>query len=357
MQCMGSLAPLGSALCPSTCNVKHAVPTTLSARGVAVQGRAIGRRGAAAQAAAGTAPRAADPVPKFGVHGLVWEGGWSREEATRVISGTAAAGYDLVEVPMVDPDSIDAAHTRDLLQQHGITASGSTGLQPDQDISSESEEIRREGLRVLKIALQKCSEIGATQFVGVNYGAMTKYAQPASKEQWQHCVTSLKELAVVAADLGLEYGLEVVNRYETNLINTASRAMDLVGDVGAPNVVVHLDSYHVNIEERSMEAAVAVCGDKLRYIHVGESHRGYLGTGSIDFAKFFAPLARAGYRGPLTFESFSSAVVSPLMSNGLCVWRDLWDDSEDLARHARQYMGAQWHAAAVAARPERAVRS
>jgi D-psicose/D-tagatose/L-ribulose 3-epimerase len=115
-------------------------------------------------------------------------------------------------------------------------------------------------------------------------------------------------------------------------------------EIDRPNVVVHLDTYHMNIEESDMMTPVLACGDKLGYVHIGESHRGYLGSGSVDFDSFFRALVHIGYRGPITFESFSSAVLAPDLTNALCIWRDLWTDSEDLAGHARRFIGAQLEA-------------
>ena len=94
----------------------------------------------------------------------------------------------------------------------------------------------------------------------------------------------------------------------------------------------------MNIEEDGFVKQVEQCGDRLGYVHIGESHRGYLGTGTIDFDAFFGALVRSGYDGPVTFESFSSAVVHPELSNQLAVWRNLWDDGDDLARHAYEFM-------------------
>lgn len=125
--------------------------------------------------------------------------------------------------------------------------------------------------------------------------------------------------------------------------------MEFLADVNHHNVSVHLDTYHMNIEEASFEQAVRLCGDRLGYVHIGESHRGYLGSGSVDFAGLFRGLAAIDYAGPLTFESFSSAVVSPDLSNNLCVWRNLWSDSADLAAHARGFIDSEWRAARIAA--------
>ena len=127
-------------------------------------------------------------------------------------------------------------------------------------------------------------------------------------------------------------------RYETNIINTGKEALQFLDDINRPNAFVHLDTYHMNIEEDGMEAAVLECGDRLGYVHIGESHRGYLGSGNVDFDTFFAALKKINYSGPIAFESFSSAVVDPALSNTLCVWRNLWSDSDDLASHALAYM-------------------
>jgi hypothetical protein len=101
---------------------------------------------------------------------------------------------------------------------------------------------------------------------------------------------------------GAALGLEAVNHYESNVINTCAQAAQVIKDVGAGNVVVHLDVYHANIEENSIAQAVADCGDHLGYVHVGESHRGYLGTGSADLDGLFQALRQAGYSGTVTFQ-------------------------------------------------------
>jgi len=104
----------------------------------------------------------------------------------------------------------------------------------------------------------------------------------------------------------------------------------------------------MNIEEPGMAAAIEACGDRLGYFHVGDSHRGPLGTGSVDFEQAFAALERIGYDGTIAFESFSSAVVSPALSRALCIWRETWDDGMELATSARQFLQEQRATAAAA---------
>ena len=142
-------------------------------------------------------------------------------------------------------------------------------------------------------------------------------------------------------------GRHIIYRYETNVLNVVPQAHALLDDLGSPpGVGIHVDTYHANIEEAGGPAgAVGAAAPRLAYVHVGESHRSHLGTGSVAWGPFFDALVAAGYAGPLTFESFSSAVVSPTLSNALCVWRDLWEDSDELARSAAAFMRAEWGAA------------
>ncbi|MDQ1607183.1 MAG: D-psicose/D-tagatose/L-ribulose 3-epimerase, partial [Microbacteriaceae bacterium] len=114
-----------------------------------------------------------------------------------------------------------------------------------------------------------------------------------------------------------------------------------IDEIGHDNVSVHLDTYHMNIEEAGLLAPVLDVGGRLGYVHIGESHRGYLGSGTVDFGSFFRGLGRIGYDGPVVFESFSSAVVNANLSNTLGIWRNLWQDSADLAAHANTFIRNQ----------------
>ena len=114
-----------------------------------------------------------------------------------------------------------------------------------------------------------------------------------------------------------------------------------------------IDTYHMNIEEGFLaQGPGGLRRPDLGYFHIGESHRGYLGTGTVDFTAVFRSLERIGYDGPIAFESFSSAVVDPVLSKMLGVWRNLWSDSYDLARHAKAFMDAQRVAAKHAVQHE-----
>ena len=287
---------------------------------------------------------------KLGVHAFVWEKGWSREEATRAIARTREVGYDLIEVSALEPRSIDVAFTRRELEKAGLGATYSLGLDAESDISSNDRDKEKRGQAKLEDAVAMARDIGATHVAGILFSAFQKYAIPTTAEGVKRSVEVLQRVAETAAKSNVILGLEVVNRYETNVLNTASQGVEMCRRIGAPNVKVHLDVYHMNIEESDISQAIIETGEHLGYFHTGDSHRGYMGSGSIDLAGVFRALVKANYQGPITFESFSSRVVGQPLEGILGIWRNLWEDSHDLASHALMYTKAQLKAAQEAQR-------
>lgn len=274
----------------------------------------------------------------LGVHALVWVGGWSNDQAREAIKNSAEAGYGLIEIPALDPSSIDTDFTAKTLKEFNLKGACSLGLSFDADINNEDSEIARRGEERLMAALGVVEKLGGDYLGGVVFSALGKYKLPPTQKARDNAVAALRRLAKAAQSKGITIGLEPVNRYESNLINTGRQALDMIKDIGEPNVVVHLDVYHMNIEEQDLVSPIVECGSQLGYVHIGASHRGPLGTGNIDFDAFFGALAKIGYKGTMTFESFSSAVVSPDLSSTLGIWRNLWTDNKSMAKSAREYI-------------------
>ncbi|MBJ7506545.1 MAG: sugar phosphate isomerase/epimerase [Candidatus Nanopelagicus sp.] len=279
---------------------------------------------------------------KFGGHALVWAGDWSEASARKAAASAKKAGYDYIEMLMIEPDKIDVAMTKAVLSEYGLFATASLGLSPETDVTSTNPSIVKKGDELLRKVVDKLHAIGSTELCGVIYCSLGKYPGPASAENRANSIAAVARLADYAADKGININLEVVNRYETNIMNTGKEGLKFLEAVNRPNAYLHLDTYHMNIEEDGMSQAVLDAGDALGYVHIGESHRGYLGSGNVDFDTFFTALKKINYSGPITFESFSSVVVDPALSNALCIWRNLWEDSDDLAAHALKYMKARY---------------
>ena len=279
---------------------------------------------------------------EFGGHALVWVGDWSPSSARAAISSAARNGYDYIELAIFDPWNFDTKLTKDLLQEFGLRAHASLGLSAKTDVTSTDPSIVAKGDELLRKVTDVLADIGGTELCGVIFSALAKYPTPATKENRNNSIKAMQRLADYAADKGINIDLEVVNRYETNIMNTGIEGLAFLDEVNRPNAFLHLDTYHMNIEEDGMQKSVLAAGDRLGYVHIGESHRGYLGSGNVDFDSFFAALKQINYKGPITFESFSSAVVDPALSNTLCVWRNLWSDSDDLAKKSLDFMKARY---------------
>lgn len=278
------------------------------------------------------------PTNPLGVHALVFAGGTTPDEVTATIEQTKAAGFDLLELSLHDVANLDTDSARAALEANDLGIVCSRGLAFSADVSSDDPEVVARGAKLLADSLETTHALGGTHFTGALYSALGKYSAPLSTAGRANVVSVLTDLAAEAAGKGMTLGLEICNRYETNVINTAADALRLADDIGADNVLIHLDTYHMNIEEDDFFRPVLLVGDRLGYVHIGENHRGYLGSGHLDFTSFFHALAVIDYRGPITFESFSSAVVSPTLSNDLAIWRNLWNDGPALARHAHAFI-------------------
>jgi D-psicose/D-tagatose/L-ribulose 3-epimerase len=274
----------------------------------------------------------------IGCHGLVWTGTFDEAGIRLAAEKTRAAGFDLIEYPLMDPFSFDAAVAADAVADNGLAVSASLGLSEATDVTSEDPAIVAAGEALLRRAVDVLAEMGGRHFCGVIYSAMRKYMEPVTPGGLENSRRAIARIADHAADRGVQVSLEVVNRYETNVLNTARQAIAYVAEVERPNLGIHLDTYHMNIEESDMFAPVLDAAPALRYVHIGESHRGYLGTGTVDFDTFFKALGRIGYDGPIVFESFSSAVVAPDPSRMLGIWRNLWTDSDELGAHAHAFI-------------------
>jgi D-psicose/D-tagatose/L-ribulose 3-epimerase len=132
--------------------------------------------------------------------------------------------------------------------------------------------------------------------------------------------------------------LEIVNRFETNLLNTTARGLRFLDECGNPDVTLHLDTFHMQMEEADPAQAIRLAGDRLGYFHIGESNRGYLGCGTIAWEPIFDALLDIGYDRDVVFESFSTAVVDESLSLACAIWRNTWTENDPLAAHAKQFI-------------------
>ncbi|MFO1067637.1 MAG: sugar phosphate isomerase/epimerase family protein [Geminicoccaceae bacterium] len=275
---------------------------------------------------------------KFGVHALVFTDQWNEANARAACAAAADIGFDLIEVLMFDPYAFDLAATREALKGTGLGLRLGTALGPATDISSPDPAIAARGEAAVGRSLEIAAELGAPAISGITYAAFASYAAPPTPAQRDGVVERLARLDGRAAGLGLRLGLEPVNRYESYMVNTLDEAAALIRDAGGRSMFVHMDTFHMNIEEPDIPAAIARNAGLLGYAHVADSNRGLLGGGNFDITGYFRALAAVGYAGDFTVESFSSHVLSPALVGGVRLWREAWRDPVAAATTALQVM-------------------
>ncbi|MDD9908143.1 MAG: sugar phosphate isomerase/epimerase [Ahrensia sp.] len=261
----------------------------------------------------------------FGVHTSMWTMSWDAEGAARAIDAAKACGMDYIEIALLDPASTDAELGRRLLSKANLPAVCSLGL-PEACWPSRNPD---RAVEFLTLALEKTAALGATALTGVVYGGIgERTGHPPTQAEFDNVASALQRAARVAKDLGLAFGIEPVNRYETHLINTASQGVAMIERVGAENMFLHLDTYHMNIEERGAGNGILAGREHLRYIHLSESDRGTPGQGTCDWDEIFATLAAIGFDGGLAMESFIN--MPPEIAHGLSVWRPVAESAEQV---------------------------
>jgi D-psicose/D-tagatose/L-ribulose 3-epimerase len=212
------------------------------------------------------------------------------------------------------------------------------GLPLDKDISNDDPAIVAAGEAMLADAVRAVRDIGGNKLGGILYSAHTKYNRPPTKTGWHNSVAAIARTGDLAKECGVDLVLEIVNRFESNLLNTAAQGMKFIAETGSSHVRLHLDTFHMNIEEANPAAAIRMAGDKLGYFHIGESNRGYLGDGVINFDLIFDALLDISYSRDIVFESFSTTVVDEGLSLACAIWRDTWTENDPLAAHAKAFI-------------------
>ena len=271
---------------------------------------------------------------KVGIHHCYWIG-TGHESIEQVLRASAKAGVDYLEVSAMAMEGLcleDRTDIRKMAQALGIGLTANGGFTARTDIASDDTVVRRNGIELAKRTIESLSRMGIDSWSGVTYGAWKMLPVPGTvftpedkKRAWEHSVRSLKEILKTAEDNRVTLSLEVVNRYEHFLLNTAEEGVRMAEETESGFCKVLLDLFHMNIEEDDIGEAVrfAHTHHKIGEIHIGESNRRIPGTGRshLDWEGFFGTLRSVGYEGMITMEPF--LVQGQPVSSKICVWRDL----------------------------------
>ena len=281
---------------------------------------------------------------KSAIHAGVWSTDSNPEIVSRVLAEVAETGFDCLVLPLRNLSNLRPAALSHAFERAGVTALATTGLPAAADISSSDPEERMRGEIHLREAIAIARDIGVIQTGGVFYGPLGHADGPADAASRRRSAEVMARIADIAADSGIRLCIELVNRYETAMLNTVEQGLEYLGLVDHPNVRLHLDTYHLAIEESDPTKAIGSALSALGYFEFDQSHRGRLDEGSLDLRAMAEPVDRAGYDGLIGVEAFARSRIAPDHADALAIWRDHFQDGTALARQAisliREIFGA-----------------
>lgn len=268
---------------------------------------------------------------KFGVSTFVWVSPFNTASFDLVLK-IKDMGYDIIEVAVEDKDIIDWARLKKLTDEVGLSVTISGAFGTERDIASDDPEFRKTGLSYIKDCVQIANEMESPVFGGPLYSAVGKtrvVSDEQKKKERDWCIENLFEAAKFAERYGIVLGLEPLNRFETDMINTGDQALSLIKEVDSPYLKILLDTFHCNIEEKSIPETIRKIGKDLCHVQGNESDRGTPGTGNLDWEGIQEALNDIQYDGAIVIETFGAP--SKELARAASIWRPLANSADELA--------------------------
>ncbi len=263
---------------------------------------------------------------KIGIYYAYWTHDWDADFAP-FVAKVKTLGFDILEVNSGSVARLTAAQRKCLkatAEEHGIELTACIGLPHTYDPASPDRATRQRGIAFLERQARALAATGIRELGGIVYGSWPgslPAGETDKRPYWGRSVESLREVMKTAEDVGVLFHMEVVNRFEQYLLNTAAEALRYVREVGSPNCRILLDTFHMNIEEDSFAGAIRAAGKHLGHVHVGETNRRAPGRGKIPWAEIAAALRSIRYGGSVVMEPF--LMPGGEVGRDIRVYRDL----------------------------------
>ena len=277
----------------------------------------------------------------IGANAWIWTSPFTTDnEGLALMDKAKQMGFDSFEFGLEDLSHVDAAKLKQKMQQTGLRVVVCGAFGPDRDLTHEDGSVRENSLNYITQAIQLCQKAGCKTLGGPMYSAVGKrrHVTPDQKKtEWDRAVKGIKEAGKRAKDHGVLLAIEPLNRFETDLINTAEQCKRLVEDIGDRTVGIHLDSFHMNIEEKNSAAAIRLAGKQLYHFHACENDRGAPGSGvNIDWDGVSAALKEVGYARQAVIESFTPKTMS--IAAAAAIWRQFEPSQDALAQNGLKFL-------------------
>jgi D-psicose/D-tagatose/L-ribulose 3-epimerase len=276
---------------------------------------------------------------RFGVNTWVWASPLTTEELKKLVPHVKSMGFDWIEVPLESLDDLNFAEAAKIISDHGLGVSTCAAMGSDRDLIHSDLAIQQNGMVYIRGCIDATHTLGATNLVGPIYSAVGRVWQQTPDERAHDVdtlVRNLGELAHYAGERGVVLGIEPLNRFETSFINLASQAIEVIDRVHHPACQIMLDTFHMNIEEKSLGVAIRATGSRLCHFHACENDRGAPGSGNVTWDEVKQALKDIGYDGPVVIESFTNKVKT--IARAAAIWRAFESSQDALAQNGVNFL-------------------
>lgn len=269
---------------------------------------------------------------KVGIYFAYWTSDW-KADFQYYIKKAAGMGFDVLEISTAylhEESKEELKKLKDVADSLGIELTYCIGFPQDKDLASTDIEVRKSGIEYAKSTLEKIYFMGGKVFGGINYSSWPGVLKEGIVDKSPHMersINSIRSIIKTAEDYGIMYCLEVVNRFEQYLLNTAQEGVDFVNAVGSQNLKLLLDVFHMNIEEDSIGEAIITAGNKIGHLHIGESNRKTPGKGHMPWDEIATALKKINYKERIVMEPFVR--MGGEVGRDIKVWRDLSNNADE----------------------------
>jgi D-psicose/D-tagatose/L-ribulose 3-epimerase len=272
-------------------------------------------------------------MPTFGTTILSFIPRWSADGGRFAIEKTAEYGFDMLEIILPASLDFDPVSTKKQLDNKGIAGRCTLNLPAVCHLPSYPEK----ATAIIKAAIDKVAEMQGDFLGGVLHSAIVQFSgQPCSQNERQIVQQVFTEVATYAGERNITIAPEPINRYESYVFTATEEVLEMIDSINTDNIGLHLDTFHMNIEEQNFYDPVIRAGNRLKHLHITESDRGMLGEGNVHWDDLFRGLAEINYQGPLVLENFSSEIKELVGPTSL--WRPSKYNSEALAKGSLRFM-------------------
>jgi D-psicose/D-tagatose/L-ribulose 3-epimerase len=276
---------------------------------------------------------------QFGVNAWVWVSPLTTDELKKLAPLVKSMGFDWIEIPLESLDDLNFQEGAKIIGDNGLGVSTCAAMGPDRDLIHPDAAIQQNGMAYIRGCIEASQALGATNLVGPIYSAVGRVWQQTADERARDVDTLVKnlgDLAKFGGEHGVVMGIEPLNRFETSFINLASQAIEVIDRVNHPSCKIMLDTFHMNIEEKSLGDAIRATGSRLCHLHACENDRGAPGSGNVTWDAVKQALRDIHYDGPVVIESFTNKVKS--IARAAAIWRSFEPSQDSLAQNGLNFL-------------------